>query len=133
MDSYKISGVGGGGAGVQAHPQKSWFVKYLGKIPETPGKSDAQLCLTWKHGAQRLRKKYMKLFFAGCTKKGLHDLCGRKYVGKSRPKTFRASLGKFEQKSFAPPKICLLLQLWLQYRVTQKNSHHLNLNNFWNN
>jgi len=29
---------------------------------------------------------------------------------KSGPKIFRASLGKFGQKSFASPKICLLLQ-----------------------
>jgi len=27
-------------------------------------------------------------------------------------KSFRASLGKIGQKSFALPKICLLLQLW---------------------
>jgi len=45
-------------------------------------------------------------------KKELHDLCGRKFVGKIAQKTFRASLGKFGQKSFAVPKICLLLHLW---------------------
>jgi len=44
-------------------------------------------------------------------KKELHDLCGRKFVGKIAQKTFRASLGKFGQKSFAVPKICLLLHL----------------------
>jgi len=29
---------------------------------------------------------------------------GRKFVGKSRTKIFRAGLGEFGQKSFAPPK-----------------------------
>jgi len=58
-------------------------------------------------------EKQMKTFFLEVTpKKGLHDLCGRKFVGKSRPATFWASLGKFGQKSFAPPKICLLLHLY---------------------
>jgi len=40
--------------------------------------------------------------------KGLYDLCKMKFVGKSPTKSFRESLGKFGQKSFAPPKICLL-------------------------
>jgi len=35
-----------------------------------------------------------------------------KTVGKSCTTTFWASLGKFSQKVFAPPKICLLLHLW---------------------
>ena len=46
------------------------------------------------------------------TKKGLHDLCWRKFVSKIAQKTFRVSLEKFGQKSFALPKICLLLHLW---------------------
>jgi len=54
----------------------------------------------------------MKTFFGGRIKKSLHDLCGRKFVGKSHTKTFRASLGKFRQKPFATPKICLLVHLW---------------------
>ena len=32
-------------------------------------------------------------------------------MGKSRTKIFRAGLGKFGQKSFAPPNMCLLLYL----------------------
>ena len=35
---------------------------------------------------------------------GLHDLCGRAFVGKSYTKAFRESLGKFGQKSFAHQK-----------------------------
>jgi len=65
-----------------------------------------------KKGAQRLQKNWWRRFFGSHTKKGLHDLCGTKFVGKSHIKHFRARLGKFRQKSFAPPKICLLLHLW---------------------
>jgi len=36
--------------------------------------------------------------------KGIHDLRGRKFVGKSRRTTFRASLGQFGQKK---QKICM--------------------------
>jgi len=53
----------------------------------------------------------MKTFFGGHTEKGLYDLRGRTFVGKSCTKTFRESLGKFGQKSFATPKISLLLNL----------------------
>ena len=38
-------------------------------------------------------------------KRGLHDLCGRKFVGKSRTKTFRASLGKFGQNPSNPKNL----------------------------
>jgi len=84
----------------------------LGKISENPVKYNAQRCLTWKNGAQSLQANTWSSFFGGHTKKGLHDLCGSKFVGKSRTKTFRTSLGKFGQKSFATPKIFLFLHLW---------------------
>jgi len=35
-------------------------------------------------------------------------------IRKKVARTFRASLGKFGQKSFASPKICLLLHLCIQ-------------------
>jgi len=38
-------------------------------------------------------------------------LCGRKFVNKSYTKKLSASLGKFGQKFFTPPKTCLLLHL----------------------
>jgi len=43
----------------------------------------------------------MRPFLAGHTKKGPQDLCGRKFVGKSRRTAFPTSVGKFGQKSFA--------------------------------
>ena len=109
------------GVGVQAHPQKFLFVeypgkipenlgkipenpnkipKYLGKIPENLGKNGAHRCLPSKKGAQGLQKN--KPFFGGHT---------TKTVGKRCTTTFWASLGKFGQKSFVSPKICLLLHL----------------------
>ena len=68
-----ISGVG---EGVQAHPEKFWFLenpgqipenpdkipKHLGKIPEKPSKTGAQPCLTSKNGAQRLQKNKWRPF-----------------------------------------------------------------------
>ena len=102
--------VGGGG---QAHPQKFWFAENLGNIPENPRENGAQPCLTLKHCAQGLQKiTWMKTFFGGHTKKGLHDLLGRESVGQTCTKSFRESLGKFGQKSFVTPKIFLLLNLW---------------------
>jgi len=62
-----------------------------------------------KNSAQRLLKTHEDLFLGDHTKKGV---CGRKFVGKSRTKTFWASLGKFGQKSFVAKissKIFLLL------------------------
>ena len=67
---YKISGVGGG---VQAHPQKFWFVENpgkiyenLGKVPENLGKNGAQLCLTsnwWRPtlGGEKQRKAFLEV------------------------------------------------------------------------
>jgi len=47
----------------------------------------------------------MKTFFSEVIpKKNLHDLRGRKYSHKKLPENVWASLGKFEQKSFASQK-----------------------------
>jgi len=48
-------------------------------------------------------EKHMKTFLEVTPQKGLHDLCGRKFVNRSCTNAFRASLGKFVQNSFAPP------------------------------
>jgi len=97
--------------GVQTHPQKFWFVgnlgrslgnlgkipENLGKIPENLGKifenagrNGAQHCLIRKNGAQPLQKntKTHETLFEVHTKKGLRDLCGRKFVGKCWTETF---------------------------------------------
>ena len=75
---------------------KSW------KSRQNPGKNGAQRCLTWTNGAQHLQKNTWRIFLKITSRKGLHDLCGIICVGKSRTKTFRASLGK---NSSHPPKI----------------------------
>jgi len=73
--------------------------KYLGKITEIPDKTGAQRC------------QLMNTFFT--PKKGLRDLCGRKFVGKKWNKNFSNTFGEFDQKSLTPPKICLLQHLRL--------------------
>jgi len=105
-------------AGVQAHPQKFWFV-------ENPGKNGAQRFLILKNCAQRLQKNTSRPFLLSevIPKKGLHDLRRRQFVGKTRTKTFWASLRKFGRKSFAPPaKFCLLPHLWIWARVIENAS-----------
>jgi len=50
-------------------------------------------------------EKHMKTLFMEVTpKNGFHDLCGGKSVWKIRTLSFRASLWKIGQKSFAPQK-----------------------------
>ena len=90
--------------GLQAHPQKFWFVENLGKSPENPGKSRAQHCLTSKNGAQGLHKNTWGPFLEVTPKRGRHDLCGRKLVGKTWPKNLLGKFGEIRAKSFAPPK-----------------------------
>ena len=118
--------------GVQAHPQTFWFVKNPGKIPENLGKIPENLDKIPENLEKSLKirakmalnfvrlqkmgptfaEKYVKTIVSRATpKKGLYVLCGRKFIGKTRTKTFRASLGKVGQKSFASPKISLLLHL----------------------
>jgi len=82
------------GLGCRVHP-KFWFVENLGKIPknqgktpEYPDKNCVQRCLILKNGAQRLLKNTWRHFFGVHTEKGLHDLCGRKSVGKVAYKRF---------------------------------------------
>jgi len=74
----------------------------------------------WVKWRLAFAEKQIKAFLEVTPKRSsVHDLCGRKFVGKSRTTTFWASLGKFGQRSFAPPKFCLLLHLWLQVRENE--------------
>jgi len=82
---------------VQAHP-KSFD---LSKILKNQGKISTKfLKIRAKMGPNVCRKtqKHMKTFFGGHTKKG-------QFVGICRTKTFQASFGKFEQKSFTPQNL----------------------------
>jgi len=61
--------------------------------------------------APNVCRKTHEDLFGGHTKKMSSWSMWEKIYRQSRTKTFRASLGKFGQKSFAPPKIFLLLHL----------------------
>jgi len=95
--------VGGGGASAPTKVFICWKSAWKWR-PTT--------LLDFKKWRPRFAENRMKTFFGGHTKKGFHDLRGRVFAGKSCKKTFRKSLGKFGQKSFATPKISLLLNLW---------------------
>ena len=102
--------------------KKFWFVENLGQIHENPGKTQIPM-QKWrpmfdfyspkpKKSTWRINYYFLKV----TSKKGLDDLCERKFVGISRTKTFRASLGKFWKKSFAPPKIaCSFTYVYCQF------------------
>jgi len=88
--------------GLQAHPLKFWFAENLGKSPKNPGRNGVQRRLT---APKVCMKKHEDLFLEVTPKRGLHDLCGRKFVGINCTKTFRASLGKFGQNPLHPKNL----------------------------
>jgi len=136
----KLSGVGGGGCrGYKRIPKsfdlsKIWakLLKILAKSlkiwannlsRENHWKSRQKSCPTlfvFKNGAQHLQKNKWRSFFGSHTKNGLHDLCGRKFVGKSCTKTFRANLGEIRAKILRTLKICLLLHLCLTWLLSMQ-------------
>jgi len=81
------------GAGVQAHPQKFWFV-------ENPDRNGTQRCLISKTDARGLQKNTWRSFFFF-----LQKICKQK-----SHKNCSGNFGEIQAKSFAPPKIRLLLR-----------------------
>jgi len=92
--------------GVQAHPQKFRFGKNPGKIRGILGKisENLQKILKIKSCAQPALKKI------GAQNR-TQSFFGGHFFG-----AFRASLGEFGKKSFAPSKICLFLHLCAKHR-----------------
>jgi len=86
----------------------------LGKLPASTGKNGAQVLRFQKNGAQRVQNLLHEDLFGGHPKNGRHEkIFVHEVVQKS---------GKFGQKSFAPPKICLLLHLCSLTFVNTVNS-----------
>ena len=95
---HKPSGVGGEGAGDASAPSK-----YL---------------ICWKFGQKwrpTFAEKQVKTIFSRSHQKTVH---------KSWKTTFWASLGKFGQKSFASPKICLQLHIWTRWIMKTRHSKY---------
>jgi len=82
------------------------ILEILGKIPENPNKTlkyQAKSLKIWAKIAPNVFRKTSGDYFWSSHQKA---------VRKSWKTTFWAGLGKFGQKSFAHPKICLLLHVW---------------------
>ena len=95
--------------GVQVHPKSFDLLKIWAKSPRIREKNWKFGQNPWKSGKKMApnicTKTHEDHILKVTPKKSLTDLCERKFVGKiSHTKTFHASLGKFGQKSFAPPK-----------------------------
>jgi len=100
------------------------FLKNLGKIPENPGKMAPNVVWLQKMAPKVCKKSHedffgvtSQLFLRGHTKIRPSWPLWENFIGKSCTNTFQASLGKYGQKSFAPPKIRRLLRLWNRMRV----------------
>jgi len=91
--------------GLQAHPQKFWFAENLGK-------KGSNVVWLEKMAPKVCIKIHEDLFFEVTPKRGLHDFCGWKYIGRSCTKSFSGKFGEIRGKSFAPQTFCLLLHLW---------------------
>jgi len=75
------------------------ILKNLGKLSENTIKNGAQLALIWQ--------KWRPMFFdLKKWRPKSQVIRNRKYSHKTWPKFFRASLGKYWRKSFAPPFAC---------------------------
>ena len=124
------SGVAAGGAGCASSLPDVLICEKFGKVSEILSKTlkiQEKYCSIWAKSLRILAKvapnvclekqrsrfaeKQTKTFLEVTPTKGLHDLCERKFEERSCTKTFRESLGKCDQKFFAPPIICLLLHL----------------------
>ena len=81
--------------GLQAHPQKFWFAENLGK-------KGSNVVWLEKMAPKVCIKIHEDLFFEVTPKRGLHDFCGWKYIGRSCTKSFSGKFGEIRGKSFAP-------------------------------
>jgi len=61
----------------------------------------------------KFAENHMKTFFEGHTKRGLHDLCGRKFVGKKSYKIHSAKFGAIWAKILRTSKNVSVLTLML--------------------
>jgi len=89
----------------QRTPTKVLIYQKSGQYPRKPEQKWRAKLFDFKKCLPTFPEKHKDLFRKVTLRKGLHDLCGRR---QKSHKTFRASLGKFGKKSFAPPKMCLL-------------------------
>jgi len=146
--AWVTNGVWGGDTGVQVPPKfdlwKIWAksLKIWTKSLKIWAKS-LKIREKWRPTLFVLKKwrptspeKYEKNFFWRSHQKRIsRSLWEKIFVGKTRTKTFRASLGKFGKKSFALPKTWLLLHICnlhnvsylCFYQAVTKNIHSITM------
>jgi len=95
----KSSGVGGGGAWVASTPQKVLICWKSWQKPWKSGKMVSNVVWLQKMTPKVCIKTHEDLFLEVTPKRGLHDLCGRKFVGKSSTKNFSRKFGEIQAKS----------------------------------
>jgi len=90
--------------GLQAQPQKFWLAENLGKNPEIRVKISPNVVWLQEMAPKVCIKTQEDLFLEVTPKRGLHDLCGRKFRGKSCTKKLFGKFGEIRAKSFTPRK-----------------------------
>jgi len=94
----------------------------LGKICENLRKILVNLGISLKIQAKMapsVRRITWKWHLEVIPKKSLHNPWGRKYPHKKLPENFSAKFREIRAKSILPPKMCLLLHIWLQLLNTE--------------
>ena len=98
-------------AGVQAHPQKFWFVENPSKIAENLGKIGGQCCLISKMAPNSSRKTHEDLFWMSYQKRSSWFLIFVEKFCRENPQNVSGKFGKFRAKILRNPKNLLLLHL----------------------
>jgi len=88
--------------GLQTQTQKVWFAENLSKNLDNPCKNGAQHCLLQKVARKVCIKTHEDLSLEVTSKRGFHDLCGRKFLGKSCAINFSGKFAEIRAKSSAP-------------------------------
>jgi len=98
--------------GLQAYLQKFDLLKIWAKALKISVKMAPNIVWLKKAAPKVCIETHEDFFLEVTPKRGLHDLCGRKFVGKSCTKKLFRKVWENPGKILRMLKICLLLHLW---------------------